>query len=131
MLSRLDLLGPLILLRLKGRDRVQTNFGGFLCIFLFLVSISAFFGFGGDLYEKKNPRVTFNKNINDKPEFNLTFSSFLFTIYDQDTDLQIEELERKFTFQLEYSQFDGNGVLTHTKFYFEKCQEEILEKFIK
>jgi hypothetical protein len=129
-LSSIDFLGNPIYLNIHGGGH-KTIQGGIASIFLILISISAFFGFGRDILEKKQPKVTINKLINlELPTKNISDSNFLFAIYDQSTREIFSEFYRKFEIYYQYGEQYGNGTIKYSKkIFLVKCDDETLKKY--
>jgi hypothetical protein len=111
-MKQIDLLGPPIHLQITKHSKFRTTIGAFFTIIIFLLSVGAFFGLGIDLFTRKSPRGTFNKLYNSTPEFIMTEDNFLFSIYDQYSNIPYKELERKFQIIMEHIDLDGEGGAT-------------------
>ncbi len=110
MLFFLDFLGPDIGLTIKRNRKFRSNFGGVASLLLILITGATFFGFGRDIFERRKPRVTFNKIIHDEtPNIVMTENNFLFAIYDQQTDEPIPDFERRFHNYYDYLGKIGDG----------------------
>jgi len=135
MLQRIDMLGPVINFKINGHMILKSNFGGFITLLIFILSVGAFIGFGRDLFLRENPIVLFNKLENDSPSFTITDMNFLFAVYDQFSDLGFEEFERKFVGYMEYYEYMGDGTNIdgstdpNNNHFFEKCSPEALAKW--
>jgi hypothetical protein len=127
-LKTLDLLGPSISLQISRNNKFKTLTGAIITIIVFLASIGAFFAFGSDLLSRTNPRVTFNKLSNSPPEYIMTDNNFLFSMYDQYTNIPYEESDRKFTSVMEYLEIDGPS-FTVTSYEMTKCSDFTLKKW--
>lgn len=116
-----------VCLTVNSNKLFTTNFGGILSIILTLIASSAFFGFGKDIFERKKPRVSFNRIINDEKSFSIiTEKSFLFTIYYQYTDLPIPDFDRRFQTYYNYIKYYGNGTrISRLRNPLVKCSEEV------
>jgi hypothetical protein len=129
MLSRLDFLGPQINLTIKNNQIYKTNFGGFSSLLLIVIAFTAFLGFGRDMYEKKNPNVTFNRIVTSGQNLSKTIKddNFLLAIYDQYSDLPFPDYERRFFIYYDYFYNEGNGTsFTSPKIPLKKCKKEAL-----
>lgn len=127
MLMYIDYLGPEVGLTQNSSKRFQTKFGGFASMLLIFIAGIAFFGFGRDIFERKKPRVTFNRIINDEtPYLLMTEKNFLFAIYDQYTDESIPDFERRFQNYFDITGMYGDGTVDRRyKIPMEKCSEEV------
>ena len=61
-----------------GNIKKKTKIGVLLTIIYLIIVIALFFGFGIDLYTRKNPKVSFNSVIKSYEEKNLTNNQFFF-----------------------------------------------------
>ncbi len=129
MLKAIDFLGPRIYLRINNNEKLKSTIGGLSTIFMLIVSVGAFFAFGLDIYQRKNPTVRFNKVDNSNPIHVITHLNFLFAIYDQWSDKPFPEFERKFYSYLDHIEYDGKGGNKITKYYFEKCSNNTISKW--
>jgi hypothetical protein len=128
----LDFLGPEVQFNIKNHRIYKTKSGGIASLFLLGVAVLAFLGFGRDIFEKKQPRVTFNRITDDQDiqQKNLTQSNFLFSIYDQYTDQPIPEFDRRFEVYYDFLDFRGEGMIDKNfRNPFEKCTREALKSY--
>lgn len=122
MYKLIDVLGQSIPLTIESNNHMKTNFGAFMSIFLFLVGIGTFLGFGIDIFYKLKPRLNFNRNINDAiPNMTITDRNFLFSIYDQYTDEEIPDFSRRFTVSFDYFNTTDGSFNMIQRIPFEKC----------
>jgi hypothetical protein len=128
----IDFLGPELNFKIQQHRIFKTRFGGIASLLLLGLAILAFLGFGRDIFEKKQPRVTFNRITDDEDiqkKF-LTHSNFLFSIYDQYTDEAIPEFDRRFEVYYDFLDFRGDGMIDKNfRNPFEKCSEEALKLY--
>jgi hypothetical protein len=131
-ISSIDFLGPILNFKIQGNKNFKSSFGGLSSILLFVIAVVAFLGFGKDLFEKKQPRVTFNR-ITDGEDIQLKYltdGNFLFSIYDQYTDQQIPDFERRFEVYYDFLDFRGQGMIdTNFRNPFEKCSKEVTQNY--
>jgi hypothetical protein len=132
MIRSIDFLGPEVSFNIANHRIFKTRFGGIASLILLALAILAFLGFGRDIFEKKQPRVTFNR-ITDAEDIQhkyLTDSNFLFSIYDQYTDQPIPDFDRRFEVYYDFLDFRGDGMIDKNfRNPFEKCSEETLKLF--
>jgi hypothetical protein len=129
MIRSIDLLGPSVSLQIAKKKQFQTNIGAFFTFSILLISIGAFLGFGSDLINRTNPRGTFNKVHNSTQEFMMTDQNFLFSLYDQYTNIPYQELDRKFISVIQHLQTDGLGTDSMTPYRMVQCSDETLKKW--
>jgi hypothetical protein len=131
MLKFIDLIGPEPKLTIEKKSNYKSNFGGLMTLLIILIFIAAFIGFGIDIIQKMEPRVTFNRIKNPRlPEFNLTDDNFLFTLYDQETDQPIPNFEKMFFVYYDYLRFDIHGTNSHIlKNAFHRCTKKTIDKW--
>jgi hypothetical protein len=130
MLKNIDLLGPPINLKITKNSQFKTTIGAFFTITILLLSVGAFFGLGIDLFERKAPRGAFNKLYNSTQEFIITEDNFLFSIYDQYTNIPYEELDRKFQINMQVLDSDGEGNENVYEYQMVKCTNKTIDKWM-
>lgn len=129
-MESLDFLHSSIDLYIKGKSGFKTSMGGFFTIFLIIFSTGAFFAFGLDIFFKKNPKIVEVLKNNPDPYYKITPQSIAFTIYDQETANQFNELDRKFETYLEVFKVIGTKVKKE-KHFFCNCTPENMPYFNK
>lgn len=72
--------------------------GSFLTLFLIFLIILLIIGFGRDLFEKRYPEISFNKETFDKQFFNLSDSLFMLNFHTLDTKLIPNETQKLFPY---------------------------------
>jgi hypothetical protein len=102
LLTYTDIFGVQAKLQLNQEDTYRTNVGALFTIFYLFVSISLFFGFGVDMYQRTNPRVTFNTET--VPHIKTNYSNDGFTYA-----YRIEDTNGKF--------FSNNSILSTIIYY--------------
>jgi hypothetical protein len=129
-LKSLDLLGPNMQLTIDQKNNFKSSIGGIMTIIIIIIYFGTFIGFGNDIIFKTKPKINFNRIKNlDFPNYFLTDTNFLFTIYDQSTDKLYPDFERMFTIYYDYYDFKGNGTLEVIyKIGLEKCSPEVKKK---
>lgn len=128
----IDFLGPEMNFNVKKQKTFRSNYGVVASLLLIGVAVISFLGFGRDIFERKQPRVTFNKITEDsnKQRKNLTDSNFLFSIYDQYTDQPIPEFDRRFEVYYDFLDFRGEGMIDKNfRNPFEKCSNKTLKSY--
>jgi hypothetical protein len=108
MLRNIDYVGPACTIKIEKRDIYKTSIGGIMTILLLIFSNFSCIGFGRDIIERKKPLVNMNRNINDNLFYNLTDTSFIFTLFNQADVSPIKDLDRKFSFYFSLFNFTDN-----------------------
>jgi hypothetical protein len=77
--SQLDIFGSAYSFLTDGNDKFKSDSGSLLTIIYCIIVIALFFGFGLDLYQRKNPRVSFNTEtvpyfLQDMSNANFTYA---------------------------------------------------------
>jgi hypothetical protein len=82
MLDYLDFLGPEVKLYVKSKENFKTGLGALpLYLFMLIITIAAFIGFGCDIFYRMKPKVSFNRIVNDQTQnYNIADQNFLFSI---------------------------------------------------
>ncbi len=128
MLKHIDVLGPPVTLTIESNSFLKSYFGAIMSILLFFTGIGAFLGFGNDIFYKEKPKVTFNRNINEGlPEMIINDKNFLFSIYDQYSDEQIPDFNRRFSLSFDYFEITDGSFKMTPRIPFEKCSENVLK----
>lgn len=89
--SQLDIFGSAYVFLKDGNEKFKSNSGAILTIIYCVIVVALFMGFGLDLYERKNPRVSFNTGT--VPYFlqNMSNLNFTYAFRVEDSNgLQIE-----------------------------------------
>jgi hypothetical protein len=78
---------------IEGEDKYRTFTGALLTIFYCLIVAALFFGFGIDLYQRKNPKVSLNTEIVPYSKFVMSNSNFTlaYRVEDQDGKIFLDE----------------------------------------
>lgn len=84
--SQLDIFGSAYGFLTDGNDKFKSNSGALLTVCYCIIVIALFFGFGLDLYQRKNPRVSFNTET--VPYFlkNMSNAEFTYAFRIEDTN---------------------------------------------
>jgi hypothetical protein len=75
--SQLDIFGSEYVFLTDGNEKFKSNSGSVLTIIYCIIVVALFFGFGIDLYQRNNPRVSFNTET--VPNFPKNMSNLDFT----------------------------------------------------
>jgi hypothetical protein len=127
MLTRFDFLGPEVKLSVTSKENFKTGAGALASLFMLIVTIAAFMGFGSDIFKREKPKVTFNRVVDEgTPIYNITDNNFLFALYDQYSDEPIPDFDRRYTPYFQYFDVVGSQSDIIVKF-FEKCSQETLD----
>lgn len=121
-----DFFGINVGFKYNGNCKMKSAFGGFLTLLYVTITASLFLGFGIDLYQRKNPKTSFNSLINDYEETTTSNDNFTFSFRIEDTFGQIFERTDIIYFDIFYFKFKQNsqGVwerLNYTKFDPSRC----------
>jgi hypothetical protein len=129
MLNSLDFLGSQIFISVQNNRIHKTTFGGIASLSLLLAALFAFFGFGKDIFDRVQPRVSLNKVVSEVPPLKvINDKNFLFAIYDQSSDLPLPDFERRFIVYFDYYQYNGvGGSSKMAKIPIEKCSQEVIK----
>lgn len=127
LLKRIDILGPECKIKIQKNDNYKTKTGGVLTLFFFVLVILAFVAFCRDLFEKKVPIITFNRETANEASYILTDENFAFTIWNQHDQTPIEDFDRKFHMYLNVFNNTNTGYTEET-FKLQKCEKQTLEK---
>jgi hypothetical protein len=76
-LSQIDIFGSSYFFLTDGNEKFKSNSGAVLTVIYCIIVTALFFGFGIDLYQRNNPRVSFNTET--VPYFPKNFSNVEFT----------------------------------------------------
>jgi hypothetical protein len=91
ILTSLDIFGITFNFRYNGESKYKTKIGGLLTIVYLIIIFSLFMGFGIDLYERKNPRVSFNTKMEPYEQRNLSNQNFTLAYRIEDQSGQMVE----------------------------------------
>jgi hypothetical protein len=128
MMSSIDFIGPQVGLNINQQTFFKTNFGAFTSFILLIITVGTFIGFGRDLWQKIDPKVTFNRiDHEDVPRKNITDSNVFLAVYYQSSFEPIAEFERKFSFYYVYQNMTGSGQVYQDIQYFEQCSPEVID----
>lgn len=97
---------------LDGSSKIRTGLGTLLTLFYICIIFSLFFAFGIDLYERKNPKISFNTQIENYKLVNVSNSNFIFAFRIEDQMSHIVQRDDMFSFEIIYFlyQMNQNGV---------------------
>jgi hypothetical protein len=128
----LDLLGPDVKLTIQGHSSYKTFIGGVLTILLVMLSILAFFAFGMDIIQKREPSILYTKYLNKSSTYNVNESFvMMFAIVDQ-LGVPLLDQEKKFDFYLDAIQINttsnSDQKLISRRFQLRKCDPSIYPK---
>lgn len=85
IIKRIDTIGINIWFNFQGQFNIKSIFGGLLSIVFVAITASLFLGFGIDLYQRKNPKTSFNTMITDYEEVPTSNSKFTLAFRLEDT----------------------------------------------
>jgi len=101
----LDVIGLKFNFKVDGKEQYRTKFGAFLTIFYVFFSIGLFFGFGVDLYQRKNPKVSYNNKIIPHEDIYLSNHNFTLAFRVEDYLAKMVINESIFHHELTYYKF--------------------------
>jgi hypothetical protein len=127
-LIKLDAMSPSISFKVNKNDSFKSVIGLILTLVYISLIILAFIAFGRDIFEKRNPRVTYNKQILENSFYKLTSENMVITVYQQADHKEILEFDRKFVIYLDVFLNYPGGYDTYT-YGFSKCTDSVLEAF--
>lgn len=85
IIKKVDLIGINIRFNFQGHYSIKSIFGGLLSILFMVITVSLFLGFGIDLYQRKNPKTSFNSIISKDVEIKTSNSNFTLAYRLEDT----------------------------------------------
>jgi hypothetical protein len=95
---------------IDGRDKQKTATGALMTIFYFLIVVGLFFGFGLDLYQRKNPKVSLNKETVPYSKYGMSNSNFTLAYRLEDDDgliIDNDSIIKKKVIYYSYELVDG------------------------
>jgi len=101
----LDVIGLKFTFKVDGKENYRTNFGAFLSILYLFLLIGLFFVFGIDLYQRKNPKVSYNNKIVPHEEIYLSNHNFTLAFRVEDYLAKMIVNESIFHHELAYYKF--------------------------
>ena len=126
LLTSIDILGPELNIKYKSKDSFKTPIGGILTILFVCLITLAFVAFSRDIFEKKQPIVTFNKQIATNSVSYLAWNNFAFTFLDQATNDPIIDFNQRFVIYLSVFYNQHNGTYSQVNYNFDKCDSSFL-----
>jgi hypothetical protein len=87
--SKLDIFGIGYSFLINGQDKLRTITGATFTLIYCVIILSLFFGFGVDLYLRKNPKVSFNTEISNYKMYNLSNKNFTYAYRVEDENGEI------------------------------------------
>jgi len=76
LVEKLDLFGVSYNFQLDNKEKFKTFTGGTISIFFYIITLILFIGFGQNLYNRKNPKVSFSSEILDYERKRLSNQNF-------------------------------------------------------
>jgi hypothetical protein len=110
ILKYLDLFGISYNFLINGEDKYRTISGGLITTFYCIIIIALFFGFGLDLYQRKNPNVSLNVEVGQHFLFNTSNSevSFAYRVEDENGQIfQDSSIVTPFVYFITYEMVNG------------------------
>jgi hypothetical protein len=124
--QKIDILGDELNLKYKSSNKLKSTFGALISTILIIFAVIAFFYFGSDIYERKNPISKFIQKYKNNSRIYLKNFPLLIRFIGDDISKEIK-IERFMTLMpVIYEQNIVNGTyITNYKFLFlEPCNAE-------
>jgi len=125
--SKLDFFGTSFTFMIDGSEKYYTKTGAFLTTLFFFFTVTMFFGFGMDLFQRKNPRVSLNREIGEYISYNISNKDFIYAYRIEDSkgllydDKSIAYTEVFYGFSV---LVNGSWILkNYTKLLTKKCSD--------
>ena len=114
-LEFIDIIGPQVIISINQNTRFKTKIGGLLTILVLIVTVLATIGFGLDIIEKKNPKISVTQQFQDYPTLDADAPKYFITLWLKGA-IRIKDLMRKFTLRVEDANVGSHGVIFTTSY---------------
>jgi hypothetical protein len=106
LLNQLDIFGTEYSFLIEGNRTYKTSIGAWMTLFYIFLVIGLFFGFGVDLYQRKNPKVSLNSQNFPYESVKLSNQNFTYAYRIEDVDGIIQLDESVVKFKIYYTSYE-------------------------